>query len=161
MSKKLTSATINKLNKELDKKKTIYILGEYEVNINLVFNESKIDKVVFDYLSMFEEVNKNNEFDEEFIRGTLAILNTFILREFSDVPMIPSDRNVQKLIQVSKALYNTGIMEEVMVAFDQEQLNKVFEKLQTGSKRVGELMGEYAIKDALNSGDDIENSEES
>lgn len=161
MSKKLTAATINKLNKELDKKKTIYVMGDNEVNIDLVFKESKIDKVVFDYLSMFEEVNKNNEFDEEFIRGTLAILNTFILREFSDVPMIPKDRNVQKLIQISEALYNTGIMEEVMVAFDQEQLNKVFNKLQAGSKRVGELMGEYAIKEALNSGDEHEDGEQS
>lgn len=157
MPNKLTATTIHKLNKELDKKKTILVLGEHEVKIDLVFKDSKIDKIVFDYLSLFEEVNKDGTLDEEFIRGTLAILNTFILRDFSDVPMIPKDRNVKKLIQVSEALYDTGIMEEVMMAFDQEQLNKVFAKLSAAGKRVGEIMGEYAIKSTLQRGEELEN----
>lgn len=161
MGKKLTAATINKLNKELDIKKTVYILGDNEVNIDIVFKKSKIDKVVSDYLSLFEEVHKEKEIDEDFIRGSVVILNTFILREFSDVPMIPKDRDMKKLIQVSEALYDTGIMEEIIASFDEEELGKVYKQIDVSAKRVGEVMTEHIVRSSLSDGDIDENSKES
>ncbi|MGM1044886.1 MAG: hypothetical protein ACQEXX_01930 [Bacillota bacterium] len=152
MSKKLSTATINKLNKELAKKKKIYILGEHEVTIDLVFMESKIDKVIFDYLSLFEEASKGNAIDEDFIRGTGAILHTLILREFSDVPMIPKERNLKKIIKVTEVLYNTGIMEEVISSFATDEVKKVYNKLDQNSKRVGQILGEFAISSTLSQG---------
>lgn len=151
MAKKLTAAALNKLNNDISKRKEITILGEYKINIDTHFKDSKIDKIVFDYLSLFEETHKNNEIDEEFIRGTMAIFHTFVLREFSDVPSIPKDRNVQKLIQVANALYDTGIMEAVLSEFDQDQLQKVYKKLEVISKRTGEITAQYALSVALNS----------
>lgn len=149
MPKKLTAASLNKLNKELDKKKEITILGEHKVNIDTHFKDSKIDKIIFDYLSMFEETYKNNKIDEDFIRGAMAIFHTLVLREFSDVPSIPKERHIQDLIQIAEALYDTGIMEEVLLAFDQEQLQKVYKKLEVASKRTDQIIAEHALSVSL------------
>ena len=98
----------------------ITVLDEYKVNISLTFKESKIDKVIFDYLNLFEEASRSGSINEDFIRGTGAILQTLILREFSDVPMIPKQRDLGKLIQVANVLYDTGIMEIVLSEFDEK-----------------------------------------
>lgn len=150
---KLTVAEINKAAKIIDKKKTVYVLGDKEVMIDISFKESKIDKVIFNYLSMFEEASRGNQIDEEFIRGTGAILQTLILREFSNVPMIPKDRNVMKFIEVARVLYDTGILEEVISSFDELELNKIYDKLAKNSQRLGKLIGEYAVSSSLSTGE--------
>lgn len=108
---------------------------------------------MFDYLTLFEEARKNREIDEDFIRGTGAILHTLILREFSDVPMIPASRDVKEIIKVAKVLYDTGIMSEVITAFNESEIKKVYSKLETNSKRVGEILGEYALSSTLTEGE--------
>ncbi|OZB98020.1 hypothetical protein [Paenibacillus sp. XY044] len=150
---KLTASAINNAAKSKDKKKTVYVLGDKEVVIDIAFKESKIDTVIFDYLSMFEEVSRGNQIDDEFIRGTGAILQTLILREFSNVPMIPKDRNVAKFIEVAKVLYDTGILEEVINSYEESELNKVYDKLAKNSNRLGKLIGEYAISSSLSTGE--------
>lgn len=161
---KLTAATINKKNQELSTKRTIYILGDQEVVINNTFKDSSIDKIVVDYLSIFETANKDNNIDDEILRGLASLLPVLMLREFSNVPMIPKNNDdIKKLISIAFILYDTGILEEVLNAFDQEQVQKVYTKLEASSKRVGEVMGELAIKSSLSNdqGDEeIGNSEE-
>lgn len=149
VTQKLDLKTLKKLNKELDNAvKDISVLG-YEVKINTIFKESKIDKVIFDYLSLFQEASKNGEIDEDFIRGTGAILHTLILREFSDVPMIPKQRDLNKILQVATVLYDTGVMDAVISEFEESELKKVYSKLENNSKRVGEILGEYALSSSL------------
>lgn len=150
---KLTASAINNAAKYKDKKKTVYVLGDKEVVIDIAFKESKIDKVIFDYLYMFEEASRGNQIDEEFIRGTGAILQTLILREFSNVPVIPKDRNITKIIEVAQVLYDTGILEEVISSFDESELNKVYDKLARYSNRLGKLIGEYAVSSSLSTGE--------
>ncbi|MBX4152348.1 hypothetical protein, partial [Paenibacillus lautus] len=108
--------------------------------------------VIFDYLTLFQEANKNGDFDEDFIRGTGAILHTLILREFSDVPMIPKERDLKKLLRVATVLYDTGVMEAVMSKLDESELKRVYSKLEINSKRAGEFIGEYALSSALSEG---------
>ena len=109
--------------------------------------------MIFDYISLFEEASRNGSINEDFIRGTGAILHTLILREFSDVPMIPKQRDLEKLIQITNVLYDTGIMEAVISAFNESELKKVYSKLETNSKRVGEILGEFALSSTLPEGD--------
>ncbi|MFC3749260.1 hypothetical protein [Paenibacillus sp. GCM10012306] len=155
---KLTTAKINKINKELDKKRKIYILEDNdEVNISVTFKDAVVDKLVLDYISILEEVSKSSELTDEIIRGTIAVLNLLILREFSDVPTISKKVvEIQKLIDITYVLYNTGIMDAVMEQFDPAQVKKVHEKLEKVSKRAGELIGEMAIRATL---DDAKNEE--
>lgn len=145
---KLTAAKINKLNKALDKKRKIHILEDNdEVNISVEFKESLVEKVIMDYISILEKINAAPVITDELLRGTAGILHLFILREFSDVPMIPkTNDDIQKLVDVTHALYDTGIMEAVIEGFDHEQVKKVYSKLDASSKRAGELMGELAFK---------------
>ncbi|WP_405168515.1 hypothetical protein [Paenibacillus sp. FSL H3-0286] len=145
---KLTISKINKLNKTLDKKRKIYILEDNdEVNICVEFKESLIDKVVMDYIAILEQLTTSSTISADLMRGTAGILHLFMIREFSDVPMIPKDNgDIQKLVDVTYALYDTGIMEAVIEGFDHEQVQKVYSKLDASSKRAGELMGELAIK---------------
>lgn len=152
MTQKLDLKALKKLNKELDNAvKDINVLG-FEVRINTIFKESKIDKVIFDYLTLFQEANKNGDFDEDFIRGTGAILHTLILREFSDVPVIPKERDLNKILQVATVLYDTGVMEAVMSELDESELKRVYSKLENNSKRIGEFLGEHALSSALSEG---------
>lgn len=147
---KLTATSINKKNQELSTKRTIYVLGDQEVIINNTFKDSSIDKIVVDYLSIFESTNKDNSVDDEILRGLVSLLPVLILREFSNVPMIPkTNSDIKKLISIAYILYDTGILEEVLNAFDQEQVQKVYTKLDVASKRVGEVMSELAIKSTL------------
>lgn len=151
MAEKLDIAAIKRLNKSLEQTEQIDVLG-YEVTIVRHFKESKIDKVIFDYLSMFEEASRGNAIDEEFIRGTGAILQTLILREFSNVPMIPKGRKIPKIIEVAQVLYNTGILPAVINSFDESELKKVYDKLANNSDRLGKLLGEYAVSSSLSTG---------
>ncbi|ASA22760.1 hypothetical protein [Paenibacillus donghaensis] len=148
---KLTAAKINKLSKELDKKRKIYILEDNdEVNVSIEFKESLVDKVVMDYISVLEKLSTSSSISDDLLRGTAGILHLFILREFSDVPMIPkTNDDIQELVDTSLALYDTGIMEAVIEGFDHEQVQKVYEKLDISSKRAGELLGELAIKQTI------------
>ncbi|OMD71218.1 hypothetical protein [Paenibacillus odorifer] len=148
---KLTAAKINKLNKALDKKRKIYILEDNdEVNISVEFKESLVEKVIMDYISILEKINSAPVITDELLRGTAGILHLFILREFSDVPMIPkTNDDIQKLVDVTHALYDTGIMEAVIEGFNHEQVQKVYSKLDASSKRAGELMGELVVKQTI------------
>jgi uncharacterized protein (UPF0210 family) len=160
---KLTAAKINKLNKARDKKRKIYILEDNdEVNISVEFKESLVEKVIMDYISILEKINAAPVITDELLRGTAGILHLFILREFSDVPKIPkTNDDIQKLVDVTHALYDTGIMEAVIEGFDHEQVQKVYSKLDASSKRAGELMGELVFKQTIENTQEEENEETS
>ncbi|MBT2759845.1 hypothetical protein [Paenibacillus sp. ISL-20] len=160
MTQKLDLKTLKRLNKELEETKPISAIG-FEVKINTVFKESKVDKVIFDYFCLFEDASRNGDIDEDFIRGMGGILHTLILREFSDVPSIPTQRDLKKVIQIATVLYDTGIMEAVMAEFDELELKKVYNKLEKNSKRVGAILGEFALSSTLSEGaEKSDNSQE-
>lgn len=148
---KLSAAKINKLNKDMDKKRKIYILEDNdEVDINIKFKETVINRIVMEYVSVLERVGREEKLDNDLVIASIGLLNLFMLREFSNVPMIPkTSEDLQKNIDIADALYNSGIMDAVLEQFDEKEKQKVYDKLEMASKRGGELLGELAIKSSV------------
>jgi hypothetical protein len=150
---KLTAAKINKLNKSLDEKRKIYILEDNdEVIINIKFKETVINRIVMEYLTVLQRVSTSDQLDNDLVIGSIGLLNLFILREFSDVPMIPKNsEDLQKNIDVVDALYNVGIMDAVLEQFDTNEKQKVYDKLNKVSAESGKFLGEAALKETFSS----------
>ncbi|MEK4006336.1 hypothetical protein [Paenibacillus sp. FSL H3-0333] len=155
---KLSTAKINKLNKSLDQKRKIYILEDNdEVLINIKFKETVINRIVMEYLTVLQRVSTSDQLDNDLVIGSIGLLNLFMLREFSDVPMIPKNsEDLQKNIDVVDALYNVGIMDAVMEQFDMNEKQKVYDKLNKVSAESGKFLGEAAFKEAFTSEETVE-----
>ncbi|QWU14442.1 hypothetical protein SAMN04487895_101754 [Paenibacillus sophorae] len=163
MAKKLTAATMNKMIKELDKKKKIYILDDHEVNIDITFKDSSINSIIVDYLTIFEKVQKKETdvTEDELLKAMDGVLGALLLREFSDVPLIPKDiSDIRKIINITNALLNTKIMENILPQFDPKEIERVKEKIELASKNIGQFMGEYAVKMAIDENKLSDNKEE-
>lgn len=155
---KLSVAKINKLNKNLDEKRKIYILEDNdEVTINIKFKETVINRIVMEYITVLQRVSTSDQLDNDLVIGSIGLLNLFILREFSDVPMIPkTSENLQKNIEIADALYNCGIMDAVLEQFDKDEKQKVYHKLNKVSAESGKFLGEAALKASLVSTGEVE-----
>jgi hypothetical protein len=149
MAKKLTVAELNKLSSKFNERKKIYILdGQYEVNVNTEFRESAIENVAISYIGILEQVKSQPNASNETIKDTVALLNTLILREFTDLP-IPKKNDILNLIKFTHNLLDNGIMVEVYNSIPKEQILRIQTKLEQVSKSVGEMLGELAIKTSL------------
>ncbi|WP_342422359.1 hypothetical protein [Paenibacillus sp. FSL E2-0178] len=155
---KLSVAKINKLNREMDKKRKIYILEDNdEVDINVKFKETVINRIVMEYITILERISRTEQLDNELVIGSIGLLNLFMLREFSNVPMIPkTSEDLQENIEIADALYNCGIMDAVLEQFDVVEKQKVYDKLNKVSTETGKFLGEAALKEALTSSKDSE-----
>lgn len=151
MSKRLTASALNKLDSKLNTQKAIHILGDqFEVKINTIFRESQIQNIVTTYLSLLQDLKSQTEIDDLLIQGTIGLLNTLTLREFTDLP-IPKSNSIVDLIKVSKTLLDTGIMKETFEAFDQKQVSKIEDKIKSVNSEVGKIVGELSIASAMKS----------
>lgn len=151
MSKRLTASALNKLDTKLNTQKAIHILGDqFEVRINTFFRESQIQNIVTTYLSLLQDLKSQTEIDDLLIQGTIGLLNTLTLREFTDLP-IPKSNSIVDLIKVSKTLLDTGIMKETFEAFDQEQVSKIEDKIKSVNSEVGKIVGELSIASTMKS----------
>ncbi|MCM3256988.1 hypothetical protein M3664_04235 [Paenibacillus lautus] len=151
MSKRLTASALNKLDTKLNTQKVIHILAnQFEVKINTFFRESQIQNIVTTYLSLLQDLKSQTEIDDLLIQGTIGLLNTLTLREFTDLP-IPKSNSIVDLIKVSKTLLDTGIMKETFEAFDQEQMSKIEDKIKSVNSEVGKIVGELSIASTMKS----------
>lgn len=153
MSKKLTASSLNKLNSSLNQQKTITVCGDYEIQIDTIFRESKIQKLLIDYLTILQNLRKLDNVTDKTIINSISLVNTLIIRYFSNAP-IPDIDNLVKLIQVSDALLDLGIMKSCFEHFPQSEIEKVKDALDRVSKESGRLMGEMAAKMSLDGADD-------
>lgn len=157
LAKKLTASELNKLSAKFNNKTTIRILdGEFEVSINDVFRDTDIDNVVLNYLTVLQEVHRKEQITDELLKDTVSLLNTFVLREFTDLP-IPKKNDITSLIRVTKNLMDNGITNEVLNHFPAEQLIKVEAKLKEAQKDIGKVMGDLALTSTVKSGAENEN----
>lgn len=151
--KKLTLATINKLNSEFDQRKTIYVCGDYPVQVDIKFRKTKIQKMILDYIIILEDLRKQKNVNEETLMRTTSLINTLIVKYFTDIPVPPID-NIEKLIQVSNALLDLGIMDVLFDGnengFPKDQLELVKTEIDKVSKNIGQILGEMGIKAVLN-----------
>ncbi|WP_431785782.1 hypothetical protein [Paenibacillus lactis] len=145
MSKKLTVSALNKLESQLNTQRVIQILGDqYEVKIKTIFRESQIQSVVTNYLTLLQDLKSRTEVDEALIQGTIGLLNTMILREFTDLP-IPKGNKIEELVKVSKTLLDSGIMKETFDKLDKDELAKIEDKIKSVNSEVGKIVGELAL----------------
>jgi hypothetical protein len=110
-----------------------------------------------EYIAVLEKVGRTDKLDNDLVIGSIGLLNLFILREFSNVPMIPkTSEDLRKNIDIAEALYNSGIMDAVLEQFDEAEKQKVFDKLNRVSEESGKFLGEAAIKSAYANDEDID-----
>lgn len=84
---RLTATELNKLGSGLEEKQTIQVLGKYDVTIHTRLRTTGIQRVLSVYLELLQGLKAANKLDDEMIAGTLNILYTLILREFTDLPL--------------------------------------------------------------------------
>lgn len=150
MTKKLTTASLNKLDSKFNEKKKIYILdGEYEVDININFRPSDIDELVMTYISALEELKSLTNVDDIQIKDTLSLLPVLILRSFTNLPIPKKNADIASLIIISKTLYDNQFIEEVYPHFPEDQIKKVNEKINSFGKNIGNVLGELAVQSAI------------
>ncbi|MNC37176.1 hypothetical protein D3C75_857320 [compost metagenome] len=159
MVKKLTTIELNKLSSKFNKQKKVSICNnEYEVTIYTNFRETKIDRVIMEYLSYIQNLKTVQELDYNLIKDTLSLLLTLVLREFTDLPIPKSKeiKNISNLIKVTHNLLDLGIFHETLNHIPEEQIAKVKERLDLVGNEGGKAMGELAVKMAVNEDRDIE-----
>lgn len=148
MTKKLTIAELNKLNKEVNQTESITIQGgKYEVNVHKVFKNSDIEDMLLTYMTVLQELNSSPEAN---LKNSYSLYMTLILRHFTDLP-IPQSNEIKELIRITKVLKDTGIMNDVLIALPQGQLEYL-------SKRASEVSESL---EKLIKGDDENGSSES
>lgn len=146
--KKLTASSLNKLNSSLNQQTTITVCGDYEIQIDTIFRESKIQKLVIDYLTILQNLHKLEKVTEETIINSISLVNVLIIKYFSNAP-IPDIDDLGKLIQVSDTLLDLGITKNCFEHFPQSEIDKVKDALDRAAKESGRLMGEMAAKMSL------------
>ncbi|GAB6930085.1 hypothetical protein JCM10914A_40680 [Paenibacillus sp. JCM 10914] len=147
--KKLTTQALKRLESELNANKTISILNNsYEVNIQQVFRESRVEAVVIQYLALLQELKNRTDLNDMLIAGTIGLLNSLIIKEFTSIPY-PQCKSIEDHIKVSHVLLDTGIMNEVFNAFNPEELQKIEEKFKSTNQNLGEILGELALTSSL------------
>lgn len=152
-SKKLNKTSLASMIKNQNKTRTITVRGDHDLKIEEIFLESKIDSLIADYLEMFEQASLHKEMTQDLIEGSSMLVFALIIREFTDIGVIPQGSNIQEIYPVAKAIYDLGkvskesqgLMAEIIDAFDKSQIERVFDKLSQMTDKVHEQVTRLAI----------------
>ncbi len=119
--KKLSKASLNKLDKELFPIKKIIVKVENEsfnVGVYEKFRKSQVENVVKDVIWINTECENNGIDMDIFTSGLLAILKNLTDIQFSNVDVM---ENIEMFIKLS----NLGILEQIFDAFDKTEIDKL------------------------------------
>ncbi|MNW28327.1 hypothetical protein D3C74_51510 [compost metagenome] len=141
---RLTATELNKLGSGLEEKQTIQVLGKYDVTIHTKLRNTGIQRVLSVYLELLQGLKAANKLDDEMIAGTLNVLYTLILREFTDLPL-PKKNDLTPLLRATSNLIDTGIMEEVFQHIPDSELMKVKDQMSKVQSNMAEALAEMAI----------------
>ena len=158
----LSSKEISKLSTALDETTPIVINvqgKDYVVNINKHFRASKLEMIAVKYLEYIQKLRQKLDVTEETIIGTIKLLPTLIIMEFSDVPIDYEIKDIDDLIHVQKNLYDLGILGQVFSQFDKKEVEKVNKMITIIAKEAGKLMNDVVIQKALKEIEDESNTE--
>lgn len=158
----LTNKEITSLTTTLDETIPIIINvqgKDYVVNINKHFRNSKLEVIAVKYLDYVQKLRKKPDVTEETIIGTIKLLPTLIIMEFSDVPIDFEIKEIDDLIHIQKNLYDLGILGQVYSQFDKKELEKANKMIATIAKEAGKLMNDVVIQKALKEIEDESNTE--
>jgi hypothetical protein len=156
LAKKLTATELNKLKNSLNKKKNEYIKTndgeEYEVAVSVEFRDSLIENVAMSYIGYLQELretSKNDQLDNELIKGTLKIVPVLAFREFTNIP-VPKKATLKDIIGLSELLADKGITEALLSKFPEGEYKKIVNKIELAAKSAKSVVGEIMLANALN-----------
>lgn len=157
-AKKLTLSNLNKLASQFNEKRKITILvngEEFEVMIHNKFRETAVRKVCVDYIKILYELKQLNNLDDEAILNATYLLNTLVLKEFTNLPIpdVVNKGNVtvedlEKLIKVTENLVDLGIIEYLLgenSPFGKENIELLNRVANQVSANVGKTISELGL----------------
>lgn len=155
MSKKLTLAELNKLDKKINKRKKI-IVGEekYEIQIDDFIKDTDIDEIIIELNELLEQLKSKTKVTNTDVKNICSLHPLLVIRKFTDAH-VPKENNIERLIEISKLYLNTGLMAEILSYFSQEQLNKMEKRSTELMKETGRLMADLSLQTALNDSKDL------
>lgn len=145
--KQLTFSQVKKDNKKYQEKERIeFNDGEFYLDIYQNFEPRKVQAMLKEIGETFTFAKENNiEIPSEI---TYDIVNCFIIKNFTS---IPSPKDTNKLIQGFIDLINSDYYIQIMQAFSQDSLQKVFDKILKGMEVSGQLeTNSVNLKNELN-----------
>jgi hypothetical protein len=121
--KKLTSAELGKQNKVLDEQREFKVtIGEavYTLSHDVIFRQTKKNKVLDDMVEFFQEATKTiNILELATPYVTLLIFKHFTSLDVSD--------NVDEAIDLLQVLIDLDVLNQIIVELPEDELTKVFE----------------------------------
>lgn len=137
MANKLNLKTINKAEKHTFTQKTITIPidgKEYEVKIDTVFRQTKIQEMITKFLTSknFQDFNVLDDAIK------LSYYMFMILKNMTDLE-IPEDITLAQEINLINSLIDLGIWEAIFAEISEDEINKVNKYLKKFNENLGEL----------------------
>lgn len=149
---KLTLANINKLASKFNEKRTVYIginNEEYEVTLDENFRETKVQQVYVDYIKCLHNMRTMEGIDEEALLNSDLLLDTLVLKHFTNLPIPNVDGDVSKLFIIAKNLADLGITKELLGggknSFDKENIELVREQAKKVMSNIGQMVSELSL----------------
>jgi hypothetical protein len=137
MAKKINLTNLKSMEKEVFSTKEV-IIGDYSINIDIKFRETKIINLLKEFLEKANYAKENN-IDLDFSTYGLVLL----IKYFTDIDM-PNDYD--KEMQVYNILVDLGILSIILENFDEEEIKKFNEKLNLYNQNITKLAEELKDK---------------
>ncbi|WP_135554517.1 hypothetical protein [Paenibacillus cymbidii] len=143
-AKRLTPDELTRQNEALDQRRKVLLLGKYEEYIDMRFRKRKIQRLMQAFLLLLADPQWTNSSDRETTSESFYLLYALIVKHFTSIELPPID-NLEQLISVSNALYDTGVLNELFgngeQAFDRQELLKLSAELVAGMQALVETIG--------------------
>ncbi|WP_336764963.1 hypothetical protein [Paenibacillus sp. USHLN196] len=108
--------------------------NEYTVQMDTIFLDSKIERIVVDYGTYLTQLQSEIEIDDEVIRMTSRFIDVLVMREFTDIP-IPKKVTVLELIGLCITLEDSGIISELKKHVDKKEEKKIHNRFRDFEKQ--------------------------
>jgi len=148
--KKLNTTTLSKMAIQLNEKQKIIVLGEYEVQLHQTWRKSTIREVIMSYMDILQELNQQEDVTNTTIANSVALIDTLLVKAFTDIPFPKDQTDVASLIQITNVLLDNGILEEVIQAFHPDNIARFQTEFEAFQNRLGQYLGDLAIQRGIN-----------
>lgn len=123
MSKNLTFANVNSEHKKVFKnRKTIDLNHGYKIQIDSIFQKTKIQKLVVDYQQLITKFNES-DIDSDFVKNVTFIYFMLIIKYFSSLDNIPA--SIEGMVLTCEKLIDLELLDDIVSSFDESELKKV------------------------------------
>lgn len=161
--KNLTSAELKKQDKVLDEQREFtVVVGEskYKLSHDVIFRQSKKNRLLDDMVKFFQEATKNIEILELATPYTaLLVFKYFTSLEVSD--------NVEEALALLETLVDLGLLNQIVAELPEDQLTEVYELItktvtamsenleeaEAEAKRLSEVVENDAVREMIPNGD--------